>query len=287
MKQTDSVFSLQPSAFTVPSLVQTSLDIGRVLADRDGVTFRAQGTCMYPTVRPGDVLRIESRLAAQVKVGDIAVCRAPDFLFSHRVIATGERDGRAFIVTRPDRTHEASDGPTFDENLLGVVATITRNGARVSLAPTRYPWLVRRYYRARAWWIEAQPRAWLWLANTVARWQLRGWYRGLARGWFALARPRVTFVVRVPLRATDAIYQPVPAAEFKLTDGKWHGRTLERLTLALHLNAEKEPAALATFQCAPTGWVMQTIQMRLRYRGLGLEERMKTEGDRLSQEVAQ
>ena len=242
---------------------------------------------MYPTVRPGDVLRIESRTAAQVKVGDIAVCRGNGFLFSHRVIATGERDGRAYIVTRPDRAREGSDGPTFDENLLGVVATITRNGARVPLTPTRYPWLVRRYYRARARWIEAQPRAWLWLANTVARWQLRGWYRGLARGWFALARPRVTFVVRVPLRATDAIYQPVPAAEFKLTDGKWQGRTVERLTLALHLNAEKEPAALATFQRAPTGWVMQAMQVRLRYRGLGLDERMKTEGERLSQETAQ
>lgn len=287
MKQTDSAVSLQPSAFAVPSLVQTSLDIGRVLADRDGVTFRAQGTCMYPTVRPGDVLRIESRIAAQVKVGDIAVCRAPDFLFSHRVIATGERDGRAYIVTRPDRTREGSDGPTFDENLLGVVVTITRNGARVPLTPTRYAWLWRRYYRARAWWIETQPHAWWWLANAVAHWQMRSWYRGLARGWFALARPRVTFVVRVPLRATDAIYQLAPAAEFKLTDGKWHGRTVERLTLALHLNAEKEPAALATFKRGPADWTMQAIQMRLRYRGLGLEERMKTEGERLSQEAAQ
>lgn len=278
MKDTDSSFGLQPSSFAVPSLVQTSLDIGRVLADRDGVTFRAQGTCMYPTVRPGDVLRIESRIAAQVKVGDIAVCRGSGFLFSHRVIATGERDGRAYIVTRPDRTREGNDGPTFDENLLGAVATITRNGERVPLTPTRYPWFVRHYYRARAWWIEAQPRAWLWLANTVAHWQTRGWYRGLARGWFALAHPRVTLTVRVPLRATDAIYQPVPAAEFKLTDGKWNGRAVERLTIALHLNTEKEPAALATFQRAPAGWVMQAIQVRLRYRGLGLEEKIKDAG---------
>jgi hypothetical protein len=287
MKQTDSAFSLQPSSFAFPSLVQTSLDIGRVLADRDGVTFRAQGTCMYPTVRPGDVLRIESRTAAQVKVGDIAVCRDSGFLFSHRVIATGERDGRAYIVTRPDRTREGSDGSMFDENLLGVVATITRNGAHVPLTPTRYPWLLRRYYQARAWWIETQPRAWLWLANTAARWQMRGWYRGLAHSWFALARPRITLTVRVPLRATDAIYQPVPAAEFKLTDGKWHGRTVERLTLALHLNAEKEPAAIAPFQHTPAGWVMQAIQVRLRYRGMALEEIMKTEGERLNQKVAQ
>jgi hypothetical protein len=232
---------------------------------------------MYPTIRPGDVLRIESCIAAQVKMGDIAVCRGDGFLFSHRVIATGERDGHAYIVTRPDRTRDGHDGPTFNENLLGVVVTITRNGGRVPLTPTRYPWFVRRYYRARAWWIEAQPRAWLWLSNTVARWQMRGWYRRLARGWFALARPRVTFVVRVPLRATDAIYQPVPAAEFKLTDGKWKGRTVERLTLALHLNTEKEPAALVTCQRAPAGWIIHARQVRGRYRGLGLAEMILTE----------
>ena len=90
-----------------------SLEIGRVLADRDGVTFRAQGTCMYPTIRQGDVLRIRSCAASQVTVGEIAVCRTPEFLFSHRVIATGERDGRPFVVTRSDRNLGEGDGPTW------------------------------------------------------------------------------------------------------------------------------------------------------------------------------
>jgi len=97
-----SPFILHPPFFARFSLVLASLDMGRVLADRDGVTFRAQGTCMYPNVRPGDVLRIRSRAAAQVNISDLAVCRGNGFLFSHRVIAKGERDGRAFIVTRPD-----------------------------------------------------------------------------------------------------------------------------------------------------------------------------------------
>src|SRR5512136_1699800 len=133
----DSSFTRRgpPSSLANPSLVLASLDIGRVLADRDGVTFRAQGTCMYPAVRPGDVLRIQSRAAAQVNVGDMAVCRGDDFLFSHRVIAKGECDGRAFIVTRPDRAHNESDAPTFDEDLLGVVVAITRNDKPVPLAP--------------------------------------------------------------------------------------------------------------------------------------------------------
>ena len=147
------------SSFSKFSLVLASLDIGRVLADRDGVTFRAQGTRMYPTVRPGDVLRIRSRLAADVVVGDIAVCRAPDFLFSHRVIDKGLRDGRPFVVTRADRSHEGSDAPTFDENLLGVVIGIERHGKRVPVQPAEHPWLVRRYHAVRLALIEAAPRA--------------------------------------------------------------------------------------------------------------------------------
>ena len=51
------------------SLAVASLDIGRVLADRDGATYRVQGTCMYPTVRAGDVLRIRSCAAADALRG--------------------------------------------------------------------------------------------------------------------------------------------------------------------------------------------------------------------------
>jgi len=264
------------------SLVLASLDIGRVLADRDGVTFHAQGTCMYPTMRPGDVLRIESRAAAQVNVGDIAVCRGNGFLFGHRVIATGERDGRAHVVTRSDRSHEGSDGPTFDQNLLGVVVTLTRNGKRVPLTPTAYPFLLRQYYRAHIGLIEARPRVWVWLVNMVARWQTHAWYRRLARGWLAFARPRISFVVRVPLRATDALYQPIPAAAFKPTNGEWQGRKLERWMLALHFNADEEPAALAHFVPGNSGWQMHETQVRVRYRGMGLEEMILTEARRMA-----
>jgi len=55
------------------SLVTASLELGRVLADCGKVTFRAQGTCMYPCIQPGDMLHIESRTTEQVQVGDIAV----------------------------------------------------------------------------------------------------------------------------------------------------------------------------------------------------------------------
>jgi predicted GNAT family acetyltransferase len=269
-----SLFIPHPLSFARSSLVLASLDIGRVLADRDGVTFRAQGTCMYPTIRPGDVLRIQSRAAAQVNISDLAVCRGHGFLFSHRVIAKGERDGRAFIITRPDRAHEGSDRPTFDENLLGVVVAIERKGKRVPLQPTAYPGLARWYYAVRLAVIEAAPRTQLWLANVLARAQRLTRYRKIARCWVALARPRITYSVQLPLNGKlgESVHRRLSPEEFD-PQMEWRGRAVERWTLALRLSDAREPAACATFvRDKDHAWRVEESYVRARYRGAGLDD---------------
>jgi hypothetical protein len=262
-----------PQSFPQRSLLLASLNIGRVLADRDGVTFRAQGTCMYPTVRPGDVLRLQSRPAAEVVVGDIAVCRAPDFLFGHRVIDKGERDGRAFIITRPDRVRAGNDAPTFDENLLGVVVTITRQGKPVPLQPTAYPWPVRRYLALRLALLEAVPRALLRGAKLLASVQEKALYRRLARGCLVLARPRVSYTVRLPMPALgDAVYHPLAPETFDVRMD-WRGGPVASWTLALHLNGTRQPAAWARIgRGGLDAWRVEESFVRLRYRGAGLDD---------------
>lgn len=279
----DSPFCFSPSSLARSSFVLASLDIGRVLADRDGVTFRAQGTCMYPTVRPGDVLRIQSRAAAQVNVGDMAVCRGDGFLFSHRVIDKGEHDGQAFIVTRPDRTREGSDAPTFDEDLLGIVIAITRNGRSVPLLPAEYSKLVFGYHAASRVMFEAFPRAQGWLVVGLERLQIRLPYRAIARAWFALVRPRVSYTVRLPLNGKlgDAVYRQLAPDEFDVR-ATWQGRAVERWALALHLNEEREPAAWATFvRGAGDAWRVDQSHIRVRYRGTGLDNAMMRQAEAL------
>ena len=257
-----------------PSLVLTSLEIGRALADRDGVTFRAQGTCMYPVIRPGDLLHIRSCPAAAVKVGDIAACRGRDHLFSHRVIGTGSQGSRQYIVTRPDRARHGSDAPTFDEDLLGVVVAIRRNGKAAPLTPQTYPWPKRLGLAISCWWLDAQPQLRVRLAHLLAHLQGSAAYRWFSRRWPGLSDQEITFVVRVPLRATDDIYEAVPADKFNLRENRWRGRSLERWLLALHVGGDSRPAAIATLQATPDGWMTQGFQVRLRYRGLSLEERL-------------
>jgi hypothetical protein len=228
---------------------------------------------MYPTVRPGDVLRIQSRPAANVEVRNIAVCRAPDYLFGHRVIAKGERDGSAYIVTRPDRARAGSDAPTFDENLLGVAIAIERNGKRVPLQPTAYPWLMRQYFAACLMLTELKSRVLDGLMTTLARIQDSALYRRMARGSLALLHPRFAYTVQLPFNSKlDGVYRPLTPDEFDVRM-EWQGRAVERWTLALRLSDQRQPTAWATFaRDGDHAWCVKESCARVRYRGAGLDD---------------
>ncbi len=272
-----------PPFFARQSLVRASLDIGRVLAQRDGVTFTAQGTCMYPTVRPGDVLTIKPRSVSDITVGDIAVCRAPDYLFSHRVIERGEHEGRAYIVTRPDRSRHGSDNPTFDENLLGVVVAIKRNGKPVPLLPTRYSKLIRYYYKKRLALIEAQERLKLRLSELLSRTDISIIYRPFVKTLFMLARPRLTCVVQVPLNATlgDAVFHRLEPDDFN-PETAVNGRKIMRWTIVVRLNGGHEPAAWSTFvRGEDDTWVVVESHVRMRYRGAGLDSMLTAQAEKI------
>ena len=122
------------------------LELDHMRLVRNGVRYRAKGRCMYPTIRAGDVLRVQTCAAANVSIGDIAVFRRINYLFAHRVIGKGALEDRVYILTRPDGIDEGSDGRTFDETLVGIVSSIERKGKPVPLKPVVYSWPVRRYF---------------------------------------------------------------------------------------------------------------------------------------------
>lgn len=262
------------------SLVRASLELGRVLADRNGLTFRAKGTCMYPTVRAGDVLRIQSCRAADVSVGDIAVGRKQGYLFAHRVIGKGLEKGRACIITRPDRSQVGSDGPTLDESLLGKVVAIERNGGPVPLHPTAYPWPVRVYYAMRLALIEAVQQLLAGLAQVLETVQASALYRRLSMRWLAIERPHISYAVRLPMPALgDAVYRELTSETFDVRVD-WRGRPVGRWTLALHLNGNRRPAAWATFaRDGAADWRVVESFVCARYRGSGLDDKLLCRAD--------
>ena len=273
-----SVGSLQ-SSYTQRSLAVASLDIGRMLADRSGVPFHVKGTCMYPTIRPGDVLNIQSRPAVDVSVGDIAVCRRSHaYLSCHRVIYKGELEGRAFIVTRTDRSRHGMDEPTFDENLLGVVVAITRNGKPAPLQPTVCPLPVHCYHLVRVALIHAAYRMQLWLTPALARLVQIRFYRFITRRLFVLARSCLRYVVNVPLNATlgDGVYRRFDPDTFDLRM-EWKGKRIDRWTLMLHVNGAREPCARVTFVRGADAidvWRVSESHVNICYRGAGLDDEL-------------
>jgi hypothetical protein len=281
----ESAMSRTASSKTDPrSLVGASLEIGRMLADRDGIIFRAKGKCMYPTIRAGDILRLESRMAADANVGDIAVCRRPKCLLSHRVIEKGLQGGRAYIVTRPDGAKESSDGPTFDENLLGVVVAIQRKGKSQPLAPVAYAWPMRSYFAFHFAMAEAVAQLLPRMENLLGRLQDSSSYRRMAEKCFALWHPVFRFTVRVPAPALgDAVYRELSPEDFDVRRD-WRGRRVQRWTLTLNLNGTCQPAAWMTFTREDTDtWRADESFVRRRYRGAGLINELLVQAETILQ----
>ena len=115
--------------------------------------FRALGTSMMPSIRPGDVLVTERRRLSEVGVGAIVLYEREQALFAHRVVEQRcDASGRACLLTRGDRQWRA-DEPVWEENLLGQVTAIER-GDRTLRPDARPSWggrLLRLLSRLSDW----------------------------------------------------------------------------------------------------------------------------------------
>lgn len=265
------------------SLVVESLEIGRALADHGKAKFRAQGTCMYPCVRPGDTLHIESRLIEDIKVGDITVVRHGGLLFGHRTIAKGEDKDGPYIVTRPDRSHQVSDGPAYGKDILGIVTRIERKGKQASTTPKLLKGCAKIRISFWGWW---NWNVRLHLINVIVLVQRLRIYQNIAQLCLKALHPLIRYEVRVPLKPGQShdLYRVLPADQFNVSQFLQQVKPVMEWTLALYLNKALTPAACATIIHSPdecprgAGWHIAEIQMRIRYRGAGLDKALVSKG---------
>jgi signal peptidase I len=99
------------------------------LAGGLSVTFRAGGDSMRPAIRDGDVIHVAPASAADIRVGDVVLCRVGSRLLAHRLVAvTEDADGERWLHLRGD-AKGGCDAPVRDADVIGRVEAVWRDGS--------------------------------------------------------------------------------------------------------------------------------------------------------------
>jgi signal peptidase I len=116
--------------------------VAEVLRQFGEVRLKVHGASMLPAVWPGDVVTVRRRSSADLLSGRIVLCYRNHGFVAHRMV--GKQGDR--ILTRGD-SHLWEDIPFGDEEVLGEVVSILRNGHAVDLSPAwwhrGFSWIVR------------------------------------------------------------------------------------------------------------------------------------------------
>ena len=101
------------------------------------VRFRPSGRSMYPSIREGELVTVEPVVASDVTLGDIVLYRSQRGLIAHRVVGTSPTQSSVLsphnFFLRGDASL-SSDQPVGEEQILGRVIRVQRNGHSIALA---------------------------------------------------------------------------------------------------------------------------------------------------------
>jgi len=266
-------------------LVVQIFELGKVFVEKKSVKFRSQGTCMYPCIRPGDILRIEPKIAEQIQIGDIAVYRRSNRLFTHRTIDRGKNNGSHYIITRPDTASCGNEGPIFDQDILGIVSGIERKTKILSPAKKDHTLVKRIFMILCLKWYRFEQYLFEEIISAITSVQQFKVYRKIANLLFSRSSKKTDFSIHVPVssKMTDRFYRKISPQELVAQSVNTRKHSIPKWTITLNVNSK--PAAFLSFvyrpqDCPFSGWWICEAKIRIRYRGTGIEDKLsdKVEG---------
>jgi signal peptidase I len=113
-----------------------ALRIADALKRRGRLSLRVHGTSMLPWVRPKDIALIRKIAMENVRCGDVVLFRRENHLFVHRIVEKRGSLDAAQLFSKGD-AHPTSDGVVQEQELLGRVVRIYRDGQRIDLDTPR------------------------------------------------------------------------------------------------------------------------------------------------------
>src|SRR5882762_3529163 len=113
-----------------------ALRIADALKHRSRISLRVHGTSMQPWMRPKDIALIRQISIENVRCGDVVLFRRDNHLLVHRIVEKRGSLNAAQLFSKGD-AHPTSDGVVQEQELLGRVMRIYRNGRRIDLDAPR------------------------------------------------------------------------------------------------------------------------------------------------------
>lgn len=243
------------------------IGILRAIQDKKEVfRFQVKGTSMIPSICEGDMITLSLCRSFSPTPGEVVAFRHPltERLILHRVI--GLRDNGYYV--NGDNIH-GSDLKIPEKNLLGVVVRIDREGRRLYWPDrSRSPFWAKLYFFLHLKKIQV---------NTKFRNLLRdcfllipgfSLYRKTARRLLDRSKRKIFFKETI-------LHSPDPYSDEKkgfprpeITVVEFTARWADKTVGSVHLL--KYPDGPSPY----TGYWLSDLQVRLRYRGMGLGEQL-------------
>lgn len=263
-------------------------ELAKIAAENKLIKFRSHGTCMYPILRPKDILYIEPKTAEEIEVGDIAVFRKSNYLYGHRTIEKGKYADASYILTGSDTSRYPDSGPTFNEDILGVISAVERNGRVIDIVKKDQLLAGRKLSNLHIKWISFQKGLVKKNIDFFQYLQQMKFYRKIAMCLWSKLIAKITLSISVPLnfKMTSRFYQIVSLGKFKIFGQNISGENEFVARWSIIANVNAHPAGVVSViykphDCPFSGWWISEMNVRIRYRSIGIEERLFKEIERI------
>jgi Peptidase S24-like len=105
---------------------------GELLRSHGEFRFVAWGSSMVPSVFPGDTLIVRRVTPEGICSGDVVLFARAGRFYAHRLVNKTDEGAAIHLIARGD-SHNASDPPYAEHEMLGRAEAVIRRGKRIEL----------------------------------------------------------------------------------------------------------------------------------------------------------
>lgn len=239
--------------------------------------FKAASWCMFPVLKKGDVLKVKSVRAEDIKIGDIPVYRGSDRLYAHRIVDKQIIDGKEYVITKADRSRDIGDIERGEkiprEEILGIIKEVKRGGKIFSTEKRKMTIWTRFLYKKAIILLKLKTLLEIILETILTKIQSFKFYKVLAKKLTENMKLRLNFELALPFfnEKLNRVYNYLSLKENKKIDFyKFKKANIFHLVMKFN----NIPIGCVSFlnrprSCPYKGFWICDVYIRFRYREMG------------------